>query len=231
MKSTESKAQDPKQSHGNPNASIWQRLLERETRHLAHELHNQLAQELAALRFDISLFLLQSKTDMDFQERGQQMLNLANRCFQTNNRLVNCLHPPSFELGLAEILHSLAAEFCQTYPIACNLQLQATYPQVSSEKISLLYRILTEVLSNVAKHAHAKQVNINLSNWTDQALQLVISDDGCGFDSLQSVTDQQLGLALIHECAITIGAVVDIKTQINQGTQVSIVLPVGSDGC
>ena len=84
-----------------------------------------------------------------------------------------------------------------------------------------LYRTAQEALNNIAKHAQANQATVGLNCQPDQ-VKLSISDDGRGF-TLKSVTPDNLGLTIMHERAEAIGAILEIKSEIGQGTHVVVV--------
>ncbi len=86
-----------------------------------------------------------------------------------------------------------------------------------------LYRITQETLNNVVKHAQARQVWIELDDSSDQ-IRLSIRDNGRGFD-LNEVLPGGAGLAMMCERAENIGALVTVKSQPNQGTQIDVIWP------
>ncbi len=86
-----------------------------------------------------------------------------------------------------------------------------------------LYRIAQEALTNAAKHAHASRIKVMLEHLPDQVV-LQISDNGDGFDP-QTILPDQLGIEIMRERAEVIGAVLSIKSQPGQGTELVVKWP------
>lgn len=85
-----------------------------------------------------------------------------------------------------------------------------------------LYRICQEALNNIAKHANAKKVELDL-NLTPDGLRLLIRDDGCGFDTSKLLTSGHYGLSMIRERAEAIGAKLNITSEPRKGTEINII--------
>jgi len=90
-----------------------------------------------------------------------------------------------------------------------------------SETQVTLYRICQEALNNIAKHAGASLVEINL-NLTPNGLDLRIRDDGCGFDTINPPPSGHYGLSMINERAQVIDAILTIKSQPDEGTEINV---------
>ena len=85
-----------------------------------------------------------------------------------------------------------------------------------------LYRICQEALNNIAKHAKASLVEINV--WfTTKGLKLSIRDNGCGFDPTKEKSSDHFGLKMMRERAESIGAVLNIYSQPGSGTEISVI--------
>ena len=92
----------------------------------------------------------------------------------------------------------------------------------------MLYRIIQEALTNVAKHAHAKNVEIQLTN-VAKSLHCLIQDDGVGFDapSVLSCKERRgLGLVGIRERLMAVGGTLQIDSMVSQGTELLVKVPV-----
>ena len=84
-----------------------------------------------------------------------------------------------------------------------------------------LYRLCQEALNNIAKHAQASQVDIDLSHTSGQ-VELQIRDNGLGFDSKQPPPPGHYGLSIMRERAETVGAVLKVTSRTGQGTEIII---------
>jgi signal transduction histidine kinase len=109
--------------------------------------------------------------------------------------------------------------------IRIQSSLQSRYdPNVET----VLYRIVQEALTNVAKHAHAKNVEIQLTN-VAKNLHCVVHDDGVGFDapSVLSCKERRgLGLVGIRERLMAVGGTLQIASRVGQGTELVVKIPV-----
>jgi signal transduction histidine kinase len=83
-----------------------------------------------------------------------------------------------------------------------------------------VYRIAQEALANVADHAQARNVHLELKRDRDH-IQLIIDDDGCGFDLESSDHENHYGLLGMRERAEMIGGELFVESQVGKGTQVS----------
>jgi signal transduction histidine kinase len=85
-----------------------------------------------------------------------------------------------------------------------------------------IYRVSQESLANIARHSHARRVDISLVYNGDSA-QLTIADDGCGFDP--SVKSQGMGLRSIRERVSSIHGTVQIQSAPGHGTRILVQIP------
>jgi signal transduction histidine kinase len=108
------------------------------------------------------------------------------------------------------------------------VDIQTQRPLPPDVKVAL-YRVAQEALNNVAKHAKASRVTVSLHDAAPMrarsdvgGVELSISDDGRGFDPTLAFPEH-FGLGIMRERAEAIGATLDIKSELGQGTQVLVV--------
>jgi two-component system sensor histidine kinase UhpB len=102
--------------------------------------------------------------------------------------------------------------------------------RLPAEVETILFRIVQEALSNVARHAQAAQVTVSLDQVENQ-VWLTVCDDGAGFDPAQLPTDETgrgLGLVGMRERAALVGGTCQIESQPGQGTCVTASLPIAA---
>jgi signal transduction histidine kinase len=201
-----------------------------ERQRLARDLHDAVTQTL----FSASLIAeaLPAMWDID-QDEGRQLLKelrqLSRGALAEMRNLLLELRPTTLtEANLGDLLRQLAeAVMGRTgLPVAVNLNGRCMLP---SDVHVALYRIAQEALNNVVKHAHAKQVMVDLNcvalPYNDgpslRRVELRVSDDGRGFDR-NAVQPDRLGLGIIRERAQAVGAKLEIVTEPGKGTQVSV---------
>jgi two-component system, NarL family, sensor histidine kinase UhpB len=128
---------------------------------------------------------------------------------------------PLEDLGLVQALKQLAQQNAAWATLDLKLQLPARVIGLSHEVELQLYRVAEEALHNVARHAHATHVSLMLQQ--DQTgFQLVISDDGRGFDASMQATGSHYGLTGMRERAALIDAHVEVRSQPGKGTSVRL---------
>jgi two-component system NarL family sensor kinase len=88
-----------------------------------------------------------------------------------------------------------------------------------------LYRIAQEALSNIRKHAHAENVNVELAMLPDQ-IHLTIHDDGQGFDPCAPTTPGHFGLIGLNERAKLLGGKLEVSSRAGLGTLIDVTIPL-----
>ena len=164
-------------------AAHLQNMREDERKRIAREIHDELGQELAALKMDLTL--LRRKTERQPDICGPEIAvelsatgELVDRAIQTLRGICLELRPDVLDkLGLSEAMRWQAAEYRKHSGIACELQFNAQNLALSEAQATALFRIFQEALTNVAKHANADKVLAKLSV-EDGILSLTVSDNG-----------------------------------------------------
>ena len=137
---------------------------ESERTRIARELHDELGQALTALKMDVDLLSETISRDRtDLLERTDAMRELLDSTVATTRRISSDLRPLVLDdLGLGAAAEWLAQTFSQRTHVPCELNVDAACAQLGEPHASALFRILQESLTNVAKHAHAKRVEVRL---------------------------------------------------------------------
>ncbi|MBM3801754.1 MAG: histidine kinase, partial [Acidimicrobiia bacterium] len=99
-----------------------------------------------------------------------------------------------------------------------------TLEDLSDRQATCLYRIVQEALTNCAKHAHAKHIEVRIKGDED-ALSLFVRDDGAGFNP-KTVSGKGLGLVGIEERVREMGGSVKLESRMGNGTQLHVSLPL-----
>jgi two-component system sensor histidine kinase UhpB len=132
------------------------------------------------------------------------------------------LRPPMLDdLGLEAALQSLVQDFSQRWPVRATFT-SSRLGRLPAVVELVLYRIVQEALSNVAKHANASQVRLRLTR-RGRALLLVVEDDGCGFDVEATKHSRESGLGLfgMEERLALVGGTLRVESVAGEGTRVS----------
>ena len=180
------------------NRQLAQRLItvqEEERIGLARELHDEFGQSCTAIRVEAQQ-LLRSRLggDPSFRISAESIAATAAHLHDVVRGMLANLRPPQLDdLGIDQILQEMCESWESQSGIACLLYVQrglqeTLRPSVLDRSIAIcIYRLVQEALSNVARHAHATQVKINLKSFGTPAstLQLSIEDDGVGLAGVQ----------------------------------------------
>ena len=198
---------------------------EDERRHLARELHDRLGATLTAL--SINLVALKNRTAMDreAQARVDDSTTLVKSTALAMENLVADLRPPMLdEHGLAAALRWYGRQFAGRVGVAVTVQPIAPGLHVTPEARIALFRIAQEALNNVAKHARAKRVAINLRR-TEGEFMMSISDDGIGLPKDEDLQHSGLGMTSMRERAQAVGGRFEIERLPEGGTRLTVRVP------
>jgi signal transduction histidine kinase len=207
-----------------------------ERERLARELHDSLGQTLAAARLQAStarLLLAQGETAQT-DKCLEQMADMTIEA-ETDVReyLLGAKISFSADRPFFEALRQYAARFSQQYGLQVGLSIP---PQLEAQGLEAmvevqLLRIIQEAMSNVRKHARAKNIHVVFAVLGPH-VQIIILDDGQGFDS-ESIAARQaegFGLQAMRERAEALGGNLDVISQPGQGTQVVVQVPAQMNG-
>jgi two-component system sensor histidine kinase UhpB len=201
---------------------------EDERRRIARDLHDQLGQQLTALRLTLEMLKAQSAGQTDLRVQVETLEALAHQLDEDVAFRVWELRPTVLEeLGLQAALTNYARHWSKHFGIRVQLHTgQSTDGQLSAEGETVMYRLAQEALNNVAKHARAEHVDVVLERASDH-VSLIIEDNGVGFDASNAETaGEGLGLIGMRERAALVGADLQIESTPGGGTTVILRAPV-----
>ena len=202
---------------------------EKERTYLARELHDELGQVLTALRMDAIWFQERMQdSNRDGAERALAMCNLIDKTIEEVRLMAIRLRPGVLDhLGLVDALEWYTADFERRTDVSCVFE-HGRVPDTDETVATAAYRITQEALTNVARHAAAKHVTVNLKadgGW----LLLSITDDGIGFDMGTLEDAEGLGVAGMRERAALLGGELDMNASPGKGSSVYFKVPLNTD--
>jgi signal transduction histidine kinase len=194
---------------------------------MAREIHDELGQNLTALKMDLSW--LKSRipgAHGDLKEKAGTMDRLLDSTIETVKRLSAELRPGALDvLGLQAAVEWQAEEFEKRTGIACELSLEQADPGLDDRMSTALFRIFQEALTNVARHAGATRVRARIRK-RNGSLELVVEDNGRGIGDDEIQSPASLGLLGMRERALSMGGEVAIKGKGGAGTKVKVRIPL-----
>jgi PAS domain S-box-containing protein len=203
---------------------------ESERRFLASELHDQIGQNLTALSINLNVIRSRFSEEVDIKivDRLEDSLKLVEETIERVRSVMAGLRPPVLDdYGLAVALRWYTEQFSERNAVVTVVQEKEFLSCLPLTVETALFRIVQEVLTNVSKHANAKHVIITLER-IDGVVQLVVSDDGVGFDpSVPRKLGKQpgWGLITIEERAKAMGGNVYVKSTPGKGTRIIVQVP------
>ena len=199
------------------------RAREEEARRIAHELHDEAGQLLAALHITLDDLAAQ----VPAQDTSFAKLRVVlDRVEAQLRRLARELRPTILDdLGLAPALEWLAQGLAERRDVTVTID--APERRLAPEVETALYRIVQEALTNAVRHARPRRIAVEVRE-EGPRIRAVVRDDGRGFDAATALArrgDRGLGLIGIRERAEALGGTVDIRSTPDQGTELCVVIP------
>jgi signal transduction histidine kinase len=199
---------------------------EEERRHLSRELHDEFGQLLAAIT--LHLHAAKSVAGVAAQSNLDESMALVQRAGAQVRSLALELRPTILETGgLDTTLRWLAEQHQQR--TGTITEVVGHLGDVPSDLAIACFRVVQEAMTNVVRHARAQHVWIEL-NQNDVRLELVLRDDGVGFDVTSTLdraaTGANLGLLGMRERVEILGGQLEIDSQPGRGTRIHISLPL-----
>jgi signal transduction histidine kinase len=167
----------------------------------------------------------------DLQNRITSTQRLVEESVKIVHRFARELRPSVLDdLGLIPALHAFVKSFSQRTHIRIRLRIFAGVEKLDPAKRTMLYRVAQEALTNVARHAHATQVEMCIEKHLD-AVQMQIKDDGKSFSverMLHGKKINRLGLLGMRERVEMVGGHFNIESAPGNGTAVEVEIPFRS---
>ena len=185
---------------------------EDERKRISRDIHDELGQNLLALRIDISMLSARTQgSHPRLHGKVETVLGNIDTTIKSVRGIMNELRPMALDLGLQAAIEWQVGDFRKRSGIACQLHVRddALFAAIGGQAEIALFRIVQEGLSNVMRHARATAVEIELS-WDACALHVSICDNGVGITSQQQRKKQCFGLIGIDERVRALGGRFDI---------------------
>ena len=199
--------------------------IERERADIAREIHDDIGGSLAAVRLDLA-WLDRHTSGAEARSHIQAAQGMVDHALGASQRIMRHLRPAILDQGLVPAIEWLARTFTERtgVPVALRLgeQRQALAPEIEL----VAYRCAQEALTNIAKHANAGAVRLELSD-LEGVLTLEVADDGRGATPEQIGRLNAFGLIGLRERARNVGGWLDV---VSQGQGLSLILSVPLNG-
>lgn len=202
------------------------RVAEEEKARLARELHDTLGSNLTAINMDLNWLNKRLPPDRpELRERLQRSLQLLAETVELKHEVIEGLRPSNLDnLGLAHAMRSHCREFTRRTGVPCDVQIQEDFDDLDPGWAIALYRIAQEALTNVTRHAAARNVRVQLVRETE-GIRLRIIDDGQGMRADAASSRTSHGLLGMRERVRQLGGSISFRSA-EPGTVVDAFIPL-----
>lgn len=209
---------------------------EEERKRIARELHDQIIQALIGLKYQIAnleTFVTLHTWQPRFNAQSEQLQNTIGELIQLTRTLCHDLRPPALDLGFVPSIRSIVNRFEERHMLDVDLQIKGDRSIILSEDVALcLFRCTHEALMNIAKHAAATIITVQVQLNPGQ-VELAIQDNGLGFDVPirlgTLMEDAHFGLVGMRERIELVHGHFDIISTRGEGTYVKICIPLDTE--
>ena len=204
---------------------------EEERKNLARELHDEMGQCLTAIQADAELIRDVGQDDPRIVTSASAIMDVSSHVYDVVHSMMRRLRPSILDnLGLVEALKDEVEAWNARHPeTVCEFRCSGELAHLPENTNIMLYRIVQESLTNIAKHAGAERVSISLACESDRLL-LKIEDNGRGIDldraGERGVSHTGLGLIGMRERVETIEGTFDIDSAPGMGFSIRIEVPL-----
>ena len=161
-------------------------------------------------------------------EKTESMSKLIDSTVQTVRKIATGLRPEMLDdMGLVAAIAWQTTQFQKRAGVRCKSSLPSETVTFDKDLSTTMFRIYQELLTNVARHAQATRLDVELRT-VDDRLVLKVSDNGVGIVAGDANGKTSLGLLGMRERALRLGGSVDISSARGSGTQVAVSIPMGS---
>jgi PAS domain S-box-containing protein len=206
------------------------RAQEDERRRIARDIHDQVGQQMTALRLNLAALEQGCSEDAKLREKLEHTKSIAERLDADVDFLAWELRPAALDdIGLAEAMGTFVGQWSRHSGVDAQFHTAGLgRERLSPETETNLYRIMQEALNNTMKYAQAKHVDVLLERRENQVV-LIVEDDGVGFNPNKEASadgDKGMGLIGMRERAALVGGSLQIESKPKAGTTIFVRTPV-----
>jgi signal transduction histidine kinase len=199
--------------------------VEMERKRIARSMHDEIGQDLTALRLDLDWLQHHYPDHKAIKEVSDRMRGTIESSAMAMRRIISDLRPLILDdLGITAAMKSLTHEFATRTRLQIECKTDGDFDDLPEPHQTALFRILQESLTNIARHAQATQVDIVLRRH-NRGIILNVRDNGRGISDSARNKQGSFGLFGMSERVLELGGSLDIETASGAGTIVTVNLP------
>jgi signal transduction histidine kinase len=198
---------------------------EQERKLISRELHDEVGQMLTALRMELrNLQEVRTAPEADFNEHADSAKRLAEQSLRALKDIAMGLRPSMLDdLGLGSAVQWQVRQFSKHTGIPVNVRIASLPQKLPEQQRTCVYRLVQEALTNCARHARARNIDVAVSADAGQ-IRVSVRDDGVGFNAA-SARGRGLGLLGMQERVMELGGDLSLASTIEKGTVLTATIP------
>src|SRR5512146_752689 len=202
---------------------------EEERKRISRELHDETGQALMVIRLYLGM-LESTVAGRAPKTKIHELLDVVDRTIEGIRRIIARLSPLLLqELGMVAAIRKEAKDFSRNTGVQTEVALAEDVGRLEPEVETAIYRVVQEALHNIAKHAQAKTVSVQVTR-DAKGIRAVVEDDGVGIPgSSQNPQRRTFGLAGMRERITALGGTIRVHSRKGQGTRITVNVPVSND--
>ncbi|MES2849057.1 MAG: PAS domain S-box protein, partial [Bacteroidota bacterium] len=207
-----------------------QNIREEERKRIGREIHDELGQQLTAIKMDVAWIDKNTATQQEaIKVKLKNVLDLINGSNNSVRRILSELRPAILDdYGLKEALDWLSTQFTGItgVPVDFIAKEEATgHKQVPEQVTMCIFRIYQEALTNITRYAAAEKVTTVL-NLKDNKVEFHVEDNGKGFDISKVQAKKSFGILGMKERVLSLKGQFELVTEPEKGTKIDISIPI-----
>lgn len=201
------------------------RAQEDERKRISRELHDATGQQLMVIRLYLGMLEGNASDVTELRKKISETVTVVDQTIEGIRRIIAKLSPLVLEeLGLIAAIRKEAKDFTKRTGVRTRVAVSDSVGRLSNQTETTVYRVVQEALHNVAKHAQAKNVTLQMGR-VGEMLALVIQDDGVGITH-GPVVGRNFGLSGMQERVAMLGGTAKVASAKNKGTRIEVKVPV-----
>ena len=201
------------------------RAQEEERKRISRELHDATGQQLMVIRLYLGMLDGSTENVTEVKKKIGETVDVVDQTIEGIRRIIAKLSPLVLEeLGLIAAIRKEAKDFTKRTGVRTRVAVSDSVGRLSSQTETAVYRVVQEALHNVAKHAEAKNVTVQMARDAD-LISLVIQDDGVGITH-GPVVGRNFGLSGMTERVAMLGGTAKVVSAKSKGTRIEVKVPV-----
>jgi PAS domain S-box-containing protein len=203
-----------------------QKIREEERIHIAREIHDELGQQLTAIKMDVAWVDKQTpESSIDIKRKLKNIIGLLDGSYQSVRRILSELRPQILDdHGLPEAIEWLGRQFSEATGVPVTFTAPEKDIRMSPQMATSLFRVCQEAFTNITRYAYARKILLSIRIDRNNIV-LVIEDDGTGFDTSAVSHKKTFGILGMKERVISLGGIFTLDSRPSKGTTITVSLP------